>query len=407
VSDKKPYFEDPDFGQKMHPGLAPGDYDDIWGNIQRELPAHDAPTARRPTTWVAIAAAALLIFSSGILATRWMERSAQAPNGEPIVAEGPDDPRPEDPPPEPPTLHETLELAKGSKVELPDSSFILSRADDTHISFSQHAPDRVEVELARGDVLVDVARNESRAFVVRSEETVVTVLGTSFTVTRGADSSVGVEVVRGLVRVEAPGVTREIGPGERVDVPAKLAVVDPVESAPELVEDDLPAPRKSRRPRKKKKDWKRLAREKSFEDARDRILEDEELVRDTPLELMLAADTMRYAGRPEKAAVYLDRLLTKHGKDARAPVAAFTRGKVLMSMKGRKNAREAARMFALVATLDPRGSLAEDALAREVEAWHRAGDAERARSRAQDYLDAYPNGSRSYSVKRFGGLPTD
>jgi hypothetical protein len=48
--------------------------------------------------------------------------------------------------------------------------------------------------------------------------------------------------------------------------------------------------------------------------------------------------------------------------------------------------------------------LAEDALAREVEALARAGDAATARRRAELYRDLFPNGLRLRVVMRLGGL---
>ena len=48
--------------------------------------------------------------------------------------------------------------------------------------------------------------------------------------------------------------------------------------------------------------------------------------------------------------------------------------------------------------------LAEDALAREVEAWNAAGDGALARRRAELYRQTYPNGARLKTVLRLGGL---
>jgi hypothetical protein len=48
--------------------------------------------------------------------------------------------------------------------------------------------------------------------------------------------------------------------------------------------------------------------------------------------------------------------------------------------------------------------MAEDALAREIEAMSRAGDATAARQLAERYLDAYPDGRKVRSVRRFGGI---
>jgi hypothetical protein len=56
--------------------------------------------------------------------------------------------------------------------------------------------------------------------------------------------------------------------------------------------------------------------------------------------------------------------------DPRAPLAAFTLGRVLLRELARP--REAAAAFAQARALAPRGPFVEDALAREVEAWLQA-----------------------------------
>jgi TolA-binding protein len=119
-------------------------------------------------------------------------------------------------------------------------------------------------------------------------------------------------------------------------------------------------------------------------------------------DLMLAADAARLSGHPAEAVPYFERLLRQYARDARAPVAAFTLGRILLSQLGRP--AEAADAFALARHLSPAGALAPDALAREVEAAGRAGDTARARGRAQDYLSLYPTGRRAVAVRRAGGL---
>ena len=121
-------------------------------------------------------------------------------------------------------------------------------------------------------------------------------------------------------------------------------------------------------------------------------------VRDDPSELLAAADVARMSKHSAQAVGPLRRLLASHSGDPRAPLAAFTLGRVLLDELGRP--REAADAFSKAR----RGAMAEDALAREVEAWSRAGDATTARARADEYLKAYPNGRREKSVRKYGGI---
>jgi transmembrane sensor len=91
-----------------------------------------------------------------------------------------------------------------------------------------------------------------------------------------------------------------------------------------------------------------------------------------------------------------------HADDARAPLAAFTLGGVLLQQLGRPREAEAAYAEARATTRS--AALAQDALARQVEAAHRAGDDARARTLALEYLKLYPDGRRMHAVRRFGGL---
>ena len=84
----------------------------------------------------------------------------------------------------------------------------------------------------------------------------------------------------------------------------------------------------------------------------------------------------------------------------RAPLAAFTLGRILLYQLGRP--AEAADAFALVRKILPEGPLSPDALAREAEAANRAGQRERARGLAEEYVDKYPSGRRLESVRRYG-----
>lgn len=123
-------------------------------------------------------------------------------------------------------------------------------------------------------------------------------------------------------------------------------------------------------------------------------------VRNDAADLMLAADVARMSKHSDQAVAPLRKLLANHPGDPRAALAAFTLGRVLLDELGRP--REAAEAFARAHAMG--GAMAQDALAREVEAWSRAGDAATARARAEEYVRTYPGGRRERSVRKFGGL---
>ena len=123
-------------------------------------------------------------------------------------------------------------------------------------------------------------------------------------------------------------------------------------------------------------------------------------MRDDTADLLLAADAARLSGHPAEAVPYLERVLRGHTRDPRAGLAAFTLGRVLLDELGRPG--EAVDAFAFARSSG--GPLAEDALARQVEAVSRAGDVTRSRELALLYQRLYPNGRRAKAVSRFGGL---
>jgi transmembrane sensor len=95
-------------------------------------------------------------------------------------------------------------------------------------------------------------------------------------------------------------------------------------------------------------------------------------------------------------------LIDRFPDDPHAPVAAFTIGRLLLESLGQP--RQAAASFERARVLANGAPLAEDALAREVEAWASAGEPALAHRRAELYRQLYPNGARRGAVMRVGGL---
>jgi ferric-dicitrate binding protein FerR (iron transport regulator) len=78
------------------------------------------------------------------------------------------------------------------------------------------------------------------------------------------------------------------------------------------------------------------------------------------------ADAARRQGRPGDALAPLSRIVHHHARDPRAPLAAFTMGRLYLDEMHRP--AEAAAAFALARTLAPDGPLAADARVREAQA---------------------------------------
>jgi transmembrane sensor len=148
--------------------------------------------------------------------------------------------------------------------------------------------------------------------------------------------------------------------------------------------------------------WRTLARAGKHQEAFGSL--GKKPVEDLP-GLLLAADAARLSGHPREAAGFLEQLVQRYPEGATAPLAAFTLGR--LALYELKQPALAAKSFARAYTLKPKGPLAEDALAREAEAYHRAGDAERAKSAAQRYLERFPNGSRREELARYAAPDHD
>jgi tetratricopeptide (TPR) repeat protein len=148
--------------------------------------------------------------------------------------------------------------------------------------------------------------------------------------------------------------------------------------------------------------WVALAGEKRFDEAYGLLQKVPMRELDDPDDLLLAADVVRQAGRPEQAVPFLERVVKDHPRELCAQLAGFSLGKVYLDSLNEPAL--AAASFARVLAAAPRGGLAQDALAREVEAWSRAGETARAHASALEYVRLYPQGRRLAAVRDLGGL---
>jgi transmembrane sensor len=252
----------------------------------------------------------------------------------------------------------------------------------------------VRLELRRGRSHFEVSKRPERAFSVRAGNVTISVVGTAFTVELVADR-VGVWVDHGIVQVDW-------GVGHQ-----RLQANDSGWFPP-LVLSSQPLDRSARGPR-----VLLAEREREREPATARpdagsaqILPDargaSQSMSQSAQELLTAADAARASGHPEQGAELLNRILHEHASDPRAPLAALTLGRLLLNDLGRP--REAAAAFREVQRRAPQGPFAEDALAREIEAWVQAGDLAQARALASSYVERYPSGRHLRRVRTVAGI---
>jgi len=242
--------------------------------------------------------------------------------------------------------------------------------------------------LRAGAARFAVSHDASRPFVVTAGDVLIEDLGTTFTVRYVGADRLNIAVEEGRVRVRGGDTDTEVSAGSTLQVPVSRVAPPRLGKVARRASAGLAA-----------SSWRPLAEGGQYEEAQRALRRaGPSAVRDDTADLLLAADAARLSGHPAEAVPYLERVLRGHASDPRAGLAAFTLGRVLLDELGRP--REASEAFARARSSG--GPLAEDALAREVEAASRAGDQVHSRELALLYQRLYPNGRRSKAVARFG-----
>ena len=323
-------------------------------------------------------------------------------------------------------------------IKLADGSRVKALSRGAAVSVEGNLPKQIRLRLDAGGARFDVIPNKQREFTVRAGSVEVAVLGTVFDVER-VEGRVRVSVSRGKVRVRtgvtphgsgATAVVRIVKAGESqwFDDPApserglaNSASLDRVRQSHADRTALPPSAAKARGSRASqgsavrerthdtreqdeevsRVEWRSLSQSGDYEGAYQ-LLQQSTVSDDDSGALLDAADAARLSGHPQVAVTYLRKVLEQHRASPVAPLAAFTLGRVLLERLGQPS--EAADAFVLARQLAPAGSLAQDALAREVEAWSKAGRPDDAYRAGRQYVDTYPKGRRLRAVQLYGGL---
>lgn len=369
--------------EHMRPNWEDARENENWRAIQS---GRERSSAKGPLLVLAACAVALLGLGQFWGSEPSPTMPATPANSAPSIATAPIQDIPTVPDPETETETEPagsqLTLADGSSLRLAAGSTLRRLVDEDA---------RIELEL-EGPASFDVRPDAGRPFIVRVGELELSVLGTRFEVRPSAET-LYLSVSEGKVQVARKGIVIALVlAGESGDFAFEEAVVINEERPPKVPPSRSP----------EVNNWRDLARSGEHVAAFEALSRKDAKRPDTPEALMQAADAARLSGHPEQALPYLDRVSRDFAKHPLASLAAFTAGRTRLERLGQP--RAAAKSFALARRLAPNGSMAEDALAREVEALSKSGDSAKASEQAQEYLHAYPSGRRMKSVKLYGGL---
>jgi transmembrane sensor len=391
-----------------------------WDDTRSEQTLRGLPRRRRAQrlrTGVATGAGTLLCL--GALA--WV---MQAPEAQPSAARAPAVQQAPTQAASPSAAQRQLRLADGSRLALLDA--------DTEVSVDESSERRVALHLGLGRARFEVPQQGERVFQLRTAQLVCETLGATFEVTQER-ASTWLRVERGRLTLTSTTPQRTLEAGEQARFEAPEGAPSASASKPESTRHKAAARSNVRTPHAETNaevvlaretarfdatseaapetppetppetdSWRDHAERGDFKQAFPLLPSPDTMTTMSVSELMLAADAARLSGHPAAALPYLRRVVSQHAQDARAPLAAFTLGGVLMNQLGLP--REAEAAYANARATSTSSALAQDALARQVEAAHRAGDEALARSLAREYLQHYPQGRRVHAVRRFGGL---
>jgi transmembrane sensor len=262
----------------------------------------------------------------------------------------------------------TVALDDGSRLEIVEGTRLVRGAG---------APDRVELAVERGRATFDVKPNGPRAWVIDAGDVVVKVLGTRFTVARDGDA-VEVSVERGKVKVETKEGARILTAGQSFRTTRANATPDASAHAETNAKAPAPTPAPVRAPA-------------------PAPAPDPAPVSVQAADPMSQADALRRSGSASSAVQVLRDVVD--AGDARAPLAAFTIGKI--HVEDLHDEAGAARWFERSIALGLPSGLDEEAHARAVECWARAGSRSEAARAAARYEARFPRGRHLARVKEW------
>lgn len=298
---------------------------------------------------------------------------------------------------------EHIFLDEGSSIDLAPGTLLTPVRNDGQV---------LELRLERGRATFEVDPSTGRAWRIDAGLAEIEVVGTIFTVSRDSEQ-VRVSVARGQVRVSGESVLageqllsmgdsleivptdqqRAIADGRQSEETENVVHPEPISTEEELMTSEAHHDR----------GWRRAADQGDWAGAYDRLgpgrFRDLTHRSESVEELLMLADVARRSGHPAEAIEPLERMLDLYPNDRRAPVVAFTLGRLEVDQLG--HPLRAAAAFRRCLSLGPPVALREDAMARLAEAYARAGRYDEAKTAAENYVRHYPEGNRAPALRRW------
>jgi ferric-dicitrate binding protein FerR (iron transport regulator) len=279
---------------------------------------------------------------------------------------------------------------------------LLSMASTSRARVTETSSRGATVVLEEGSISASVVHRKASSWHVAAGPFTVLVTGTKFDVRwNAAEQALALDLHEGAVTVLGPtlGVSgRRVSPGESIRVSAVARTEAPPSTPPvdqpadtTAGHDDAakPAPGDPG----SRSSWKQLALTEHYADAlaaAEAENFDALCRRASAADLLLLANTARFAGSAPRAQQAFRAVRTRFAGTHEAAMAAFTLGRI--AYDDRHAYREAAQWFQSYLQDEPSGGLATVAAGRLMEAYRAAGDTVAARAAAQSYLSKYPAG---------------
>jgi hypothetical protein len=317
---------------------------------ERQWQAVESRLGRRRVSWWMWALAGVV--AAGGIAIAWFAQSATI---EPRVA--PQEVVIAPPTLPPPLLPDVQQLADGSSLRERGAELVV-RVDQ---------PERVEIELHRGEIEMSVPQRGDRRVQITAGRFRIFVQHATLVAAYRAEE-LSIDVVAGSVLVDVDGKQHELSTGT-------WSSKQHVATTPERDSPRRPTPREPREPQPRTSP-----------------------PNETSMQLLADAGTALRRKDPSAAVVLYDRVWKQFPDDPRAPVAALASGRIYLDELHQLEAAREAFTWVLETTVG--SSLKEDALAQLVVTHDRRKDVARCAASRSRYLAEYPAGAYRTMVRQ-------